>query len=117
MADSPKPSSHLLSRVLFCINAGRLKIKHASASVATQKGKPRLISKTGLINPGDDLLSPVRTTIGRTGLASEFGMGSGVSPHVWSPGNSFYQAKPNKFKNIRIRLSTNSGLSFVAYEL
>ena len=38
-------------------------------------------------NPGDDLLSPVRTTIGRTGLASVFGMGTGVSPCVKSPGS------------------------------
>jgi hypothetical protein len=36
----------------------------------------------GLYNPGDDLLSPVRTTIGRTSLASVFGMGTGVSPYV-----------------------------------
>jgi hypothetical protein len=28
------------------------------------------------------------TTIGRTGLASVFGMGTGVSPYVWSPGRS-----------------------------
>ncbi len=37
--------------------------------------------------PGNHLLSPRRTTIGRTVLASEFGMGSGVSPSVRSPGN------------------------------
>ena len=44
---------------------------------------------TGLYKiPGDDLLSPRRTTIGRAGLASVFGMGTGVSPPVWSPGNS-----------------------------
>ena len=52
------------------------------------KGKGRLVSKPAFIIPGDDLLSPVRTTIGLTGLASEFGMGSGVSPPVYSPGNS-----------------------------
>jgi hypothetical protein len=28
---------------------------------------------------------PIRTTIGRVGLTTEFGMGSGVSPRVWSP--------------------------------
>jgi hypothetical protein len=28
---------------------------------------------------------PVRTTIGRVGLTTEFGMGSGVAPHVSSP--------------------------------
>jgi hypothetical protein len=45
--------------------------------------------------------SRLSTTIGRTGLASEFGMGSGVSPPVWSPGSSLYQAKkPDKFKNL-----------------
>jgi hypothetical protein len=32
----------------------------------------------GLYNPGDDLLSPRRTTIGRTSLASVFGTRTGV---------------------------------------
>ena len=53
----------------------------------TEKGKGRLGLPIGLYKPGDHLLSPVRTTIGRVGLASEFGKGSGVSPHVMSPGN------------------------------
>ena len=50
--------------------------------VKVPKGKGRLLSKPAFINPGDDLLSPVRTTIGLKSLASEFGMGSGVSSSV-----------------------------------
>ncbi len=56
-----------------------LQRRHAPASA---KGKPCRDEPAGLVNPGDDLLSPVRTTIGRTGLASVFGMGTGVSPCV-----------------------------------
>ena len=37
------------------------------------------------INAGNHLLSPVKTTIGRQGLTSQFGMGCGVTPNVKSP--------------------------------
>ncbi len=36
-------------------------------------------------NVGDHLLSPCGTTIGRLGLTAVFGMGTGVTPSVWSP--------------------------------
>ena len=47
-----------------------------------KKGKGRLVFQPAFIIPGDDLLSPLRTTIGLTSLASVFGMGTGVSPPV-----------------------------------
>ncbi len=34
---------------------------------------------------GDDLLSPLRNTIGVQGLTAEFGMGSGMAPALFSP--------------------------------
>ena len=58
------------------------------------KERPKGIKPFGLNNPGNNLLSPRRTTIGLTGLASEFGMGSGVSPQVKSPGSLLKAAKP-----------------------
>ena len=39
--------------------------------------------------PGDDLLSRLSgNTIGVQGLTTVFGMGTGVSPALWTPGNS-----------------------------
>ena len=40
-----------------------------------------------LRDPGDDRLSRLSTIIGLAGLTAVFGMGTGVAPPVWSPGN------------------------------
>lgn len=37
--------------------------------------------------PGDDRLSRCSTIMGPAGLTAVFGMGTGVAPRVWSPGN------------------------------
>ncbi len=67
-----KPNTNPIKAKKICVLCGRL----------STKGKPRRLSPSGLIIPGNHLLSPRKTTIGRTGLASEFGMGSGVPPSV-----------------------------------
>ncbi len=60
--------------------------KIESHEIPTKGQGPAVVPQAPVI-PGNHLLSPVRTTIGRKGLASEFGMGSGVSLPVTSPGN------------------------------
>ena len=54
--------------------------------VCIKKVRAAWFAPNGPYNPGNHLLSPRRTIIGRTSLASEFGMGSGVSSYVKSPG-------------------------------
>jgi hypothetical protein len=68
---------------------------------SAQRQRPVPFWEPAFVNPGDHLLSPVRTTIGRTGLASEFGMGSGVSPSVWSPGSSLSPPGAGTYSLIR----------------
>ena len=45
----------------------------------------RLAGDAGPYKPAITYSCPIRTTIGRAGLTTEFGMGSGVAPHVNSP--------------------------------
>jgi hypothetical protein len=56
------------------------------SQVSAQKERPAPVTIQALINLAITYFR-LSTIIGRTGLAAEFGMGSGVSPSVKSPGN------------------------------
>jgi hypothetical protein len=71
-AQKNKPNSNPIKAKKICVLCGQSSAKEKASS----------LSELAFINPGNHLLSPLRTTIGRAGLASEFGMGSGVSPPV-----------------------------------
>jgi hypothetical protein len=59
-----------------------------------KKAARRRFRTGGPKKPAITYSRPIRTTIGRVGLTTEFGMGSGVSPHVWSPATRVREANP-----------------------
>ena len=67
-------------------------IRAAFATTRTKAGSKSLYEKgpqrelRALEEPGDNLLSRVRTIIGGNCLTTVFGMGTGMASCLWSPG-------------------------------
>ena len=58
---------------------------HINANLVGIKNNPDGGNPTGLIKAGNDLLSRGGSIIGAAGLTAVFGMGTGVTPPLWSP--------------------------------
>jgi hypothetical protein len=61
-------------------------------------GVRRTLTKNQIKKPGNDLLSHRQAAVpsARQGLTSVFGMGTGGSPALWSPGNTLYCSRGKK---------------------
>lgn len=72
-----------------------------------KKRRPRdFFRNRGAVKPAFTYSRPIRTTIGRAALTSEFGKGSGVAPHVWTPADRVRMSEPVLSGSL-IRLHSN----------
>ena len=84
-----RPSLFFLLPTAYCLLLSAYSLALGALAGKTKTGQP-MASPFGGINPGNDRLShkvPLAVPWALEGLTTVFGMGTGVSPPVWSPEN------------------------------